>query len=381
MAKRRRLNPAPFAAPFTSGPAPETKAMPPAAGASPGPAPTPGPGPAAAGPGLAPGLAAAAPIARVAAETAAAAAFDEVAGALAAARAEGRLALRLPLAAVVADHLVRDRVALDDEEMAALMASLAAHGQRTPIDVTDLGDGRYGLISGWRRLSALGRLAAETGEARFAEVLAVVRRPETAAAAYVAMVEENEIRHGLSYYERARIVARAADQGVFGSDREALQTLFAAASRPRRSKIGAFVGIVRALDGVLRFPAAIPERLGLGLAALIEREPGRAGTLAASLAAQPARYPLDELARIDAAVEAAERAAERAAGQVARAAARADPGRDSGRDPGTGGRTEIAPGVRLEVGGPARQPVYRLSGPGLPADFPARLRAWLAGGG
>ena len=52
----------------------------------------------------------------------------------------------------------------------------------------------YGLISGWRRLTALQALHAETGEARFATVQALVRRPETAADAYVTMVEENEIR-------------------------------------------------------------------------------------------------------------------------------------------------------------------------------------------
>jgi hypothetical protein len=46
--------------------------------------------------------------------------------------------------------------------------------------------------------------------------------------AYLAMVEENEIRVGLSFYERARIVARAAEAGVFERHRGA-----AARSSPR----------------------------------------------------------------------------------------------------------------------------------------------------
>ena len=141
----------------------------------------------------------------------------------------------------------------------------------------------YGLISGWRRLQALKALHAETGEPRFATVQALVRRPETAADAYVTMVEENEIRLGLSHYERARVAALATARGVFESEKAALLALFATASRPKRSRIRAFLEIYHALDGVLRFPAALPERLGL---ALVERLRAGAGPrIAAALAA------------------------------------------------------------------------------------------------
>ena len=95
-----------------------------------------------------------------------------------------------------------------------------------------------------------------------------MRRPETAADAYVAMVEENEIRLGLSQYERARVAALATERGVFESEKAALLALFATASRPKRSRIRAFLELYHALDGTLRFPAALPERLGL---ALVER--------------------------------------------------------------------------------------------------------------
>ena len=79
------------------------------------------------------------------------------------------------------------------------------------------------------------------------------------------MVEENEIRLGLSHYERARVAARATERGVFPSEKAALLALFATASRAKRSRIRAFLDIYHALDGSLRFPAALPERLGLRL--------------------------------------------------------------------------------------------------------------------
>ena len=83
-------------------------------------------------------------------------------------------------------------MAFDADEMAALVASLRARGQQVPIEVVAReakGTGRngYGLISGLRRVMALREIGA-------AEVLALVRRPETSSEAYLAMVEENEIR-------------------------------------------------------------------------------------------------------------------------------------------------------------------------------------------
>ena len=90
------------------------------------------------------------------------------------------------------------------------------------------------------------------------------------------MVEENEIRVGLSYYERARIAARAAELGVFPDTASALARLFASASRAKRSKIGSFLRLYTALDDRLRFPAAIPERLGLRLARALDADAGLA---------------------------------------------------------------------------------------------------------
>jgi ParB family transcriptional regulator, chromosome partitioning protein len=242
-----------------------------------------------------------APIAQVVAEAAAGAALEEMAETLRAARAEGRFVLDLPFADIASDHLVRDRILAEDEEMVALKESIRLHGQRTPIEVTPLdretGTLPYGLVSGWRRLAALAALHAETGEPRFARVRALVLRPESAEAAYVAMVEENEIRVGLSQYERARIAARATERGVFADVEVALRTLFATASRPKRSRIRAFLEIYDALDAVLRFPQAIPERLGLRL---VERlRDGQGGRIAARLAESPAATAEEELALLE----------------------------------------------------------------------------------
>ena len=86
------------------------------------------------------------------------------------------------------------------------------------------------------------------------------------------MVEENEIRLGLSHYERARIVALSADRGVFENERAALRALFGNVSRAKRSKIGSFLAVYRALDAQLRFPHALGERLGLRLATLVSED-------------------------------------------------------------------------------------------------------------
>lgn len=156
--------------------------------------------------------------------------------------------------------------------MQSLMASLRARGQQSPIEVTEIEPGRYGLISGFRRLTALRRLHGETGDEAFARIHALVRSPDTAEAAYVAMVEENEIRVGLSYFERAHIVTRAVEEGVCSSEKQALNSLFGSASRSKRSKIKSFLPIVKVLSPHLKFPTSIGERLGLELAGRLKNK-------------------------------------------------------------------------------------------------------------
>ena len=349
MAKRKRLTPA----------QPGYLTSDPLALHGPGDSPAPDPQPGGFAPGGFATARGASPIARVAGDAATVAALDEVSAALQSARSEGRLIQKLSLASVVSDHLMRDRLGEEvSEDMAALLASLRARGQQTPIEVMAIGEGRYGLISGWRRLQALTRLYAETGESRFGAVLAILRQPADASDAYVAMVEENEIRVGLSHYERARVVARAVEAGVYADTRQALQALFASGSRARRSKIGSFLTVVEALDGALRFPAMLGERLGLALSQALAADPALAGRLRSTLAAT--------------APTAAE--AEQA---VLTAAMRRKPAPKAVPEPQDPAQTDLGNGVSLQVTGRAGQQRLILSGPGVDDALRARLAAWL----
>ena len=343
MAKRRRLNP--LHAPGPAG------ASAPAAARD---APDPGAPPLPAAPRSR------VPIAEVAAAAAGEAAAEEVGAELVAARREGRLVQALPLEAVEAGHLIRDRLpgAADaaGEEMAALVASIRASGQRLPVEAVALPGGRYGLVSGWRRLAALRHLSAR-GEGP-GTVLAIVRPARSAAESYLAMVEENEIRAPLSFWERASLVARAAEAGVFADEGEALRRLFAAAPRARRSKIGAFLPVVAALGDALPFPAALTERAGLALSRAIREDAGFGPALAERLRGAPPADP-------DAQAAAIERALRRAEGRSAAKPAPARPA-PAAAPPEVALRRE---GARLVLEGPAA------ADPG----FERRLRRWLAG--
>ncbi|MEM9740263.1 MAG: ParB N-terminal domain-containing protein [Pseudomonadota bacterium] len=249
------------------------------------------------------------PIADVAGDAAAQAALQEVSSELAAARSEGRMVLSLPLSAVRADHLERDRVVLDPEEMAVLKDSLRDRGQQTPIEVVDLGEGVFGLISGWRRLAALQVLCKETDDAaQFGRVNVLVRAPDTATEAYRAMVEENEIRADLSFYERAHIALKTVEQGIYPDLQTAVQDLFAAARAPKRSKIVAFAKIVEHLGDVLRFPAEVPEKVGLALVAVLRDDSEFRNRLIAALADSPPGTAVQERTIIDATLRGASKA-------------------------------------------------------------------------
>ena len=322
------------------------------------------------------------PIADIAGQAAALNAADAAVAEIAAARADGRLVIRVALETIDRDHLVRDRLVADDEEMAALKASIAAHGQRTPVELVDLGaerPGRYGLISGWRRMAALAALHAETGDGKYAEVLAILRRPEEAADAYIAMVEENEIRVGLSYYERARIAALSAERGAFADAAAAVDALYAAGSKAKRSKIRGFLLIHEVLGAALSFPADIPERLGLSLVQAIRQ--GETPALLAALS-PPAATAAAEAAALSRAIQA---------GGSARASSRR-PAQPAGIEAGIG--TEIAPGIRMGWSRPVNAAaddaagtsapsqsggrVLMLSGPRVTPALEARLAAFLA---
>jgi len=365
MAKRKRLSPA---QPGYLATAPETKS------ALSGPLPS--------------ASAAPAPIAQVASEAASQAALQELSDVLQNARAKGLMVEEIALDTIDETYLVRDRIHQDEEEMEALMASLRARGQQSPIEVVPLSgraDGKaWGLISGWRRLTALRRLYAEGSESEFATVKALVIRPESAGAAYVAMVEENEIRVNLSHYERARIAVRSLKEGVFPSQRKALQELFANVPRAKRSKIGSFVALVEALDAVLYFPAAISEKLGLALVRRLGEDPGFEARLKAQLQAAERSDAGEELALLTAALEVEEQAQNQAlnmASELEHAPVPPVPTapriREIAPSHTTGERISLqaAPGLRLGYRPDAQQ--IELSGSAVTAELLEDLKAWL----
>lgn len=227
------------------------------------------------------------PVARIAADAATQAALADLAAELQQARDEGRMVLDLPLQVIEAGHLHRDRMHLDPDDMAALMASIRDRGQQMPIEVVSLPGGRYGLISGARRLAALTALRdqmdGQVGDPRFSTIKALLRTFEDAPDAYLAMVEENEIRADLSFYERGRLADEAANLGVFDTAAAAVKALFIHAPAPKRSKILSFVALHQAIGPALRFPEAIPEHLGLALVKALHRDSALAARLMANL--------------------------------------------------------------------------------------------------
>lgn len=339
------------------------------------------------GPGL--GAVAPAPIAQVSGDASARAALEDLAAEMEAARTQGLMLENLPLSAIDIGHLVRDRMVQDEDEMAALMASLEARGQQTPIEVVRLPDPRggktHGLISGWRRLTALNRLYDRTQDARFAMVRARVVAPDSAQAAYVAMVEENEIRVNLSHYERARIALRAVQEGVYESRREALLSLYGAAPRAKRSKIGSFMTLVERLDPVLKFPTAIPEKLGLALSRALSEETELAVRLCERLRlAEPASAE-EELRLLAEAVEPAAPAPAPAPVQAPSPAPKKDSkprsepdtnGSYVGPTPGAPLSMVAAPGVQLQFDRRGGQ--IALSGEAVDQTLFEALRDWLA---
>jgi ParB family transcriptional regulator, chromosome partitioning protein len=329
------------------------------------------------------------PIAQVASAASTSAALEELSETLRAARVEGRLIQSLPLEAVDETYLVRDRLPhMDNEEMDSLMRSLQTRGQQAPIEVVALPEpgkngATHGLVSGWRRLVALRRLhGAHPEEARFATVQARIIQPADAREAYVAMVEENEIRAALSLYEKGRITLRAVHEGVYPSPREALRGLFGSVSRSRRSKIGTFLTLVEPLDRVLRFPEAIPEKLGLSLAKALQEDQTFSTALISRLKDMEPESADAELDILRGALLRRERALK---SEVAPPAANPTPppaARGAGSRPRITGRDPESVAQRLEEGRieirfDANTGQIILTGGGVTEDLHRELKAWL----
>lgn len=195
-----------------------------------------------------------------------------------AAQQDGRVLRRIPLAAVRTDSLPRDRMALQavsqSDEMEELKGSIRARGQREAIEVwvadDDVEPAEYHLKTGWRRVEALRQLHAETGDEQFALVLARVTRGDRESH-YVAMVEENAIREDVSFAEMANVAIQLArDPLTAVTDIEdAVNRLYGALHKVKRSNIRRFVELLQAVGDLLPAPSNIPKNLGAEVARVV----------------------------------------------------------------------------------------------------------------
>jgi hypothetical protein len=82
-----------------------------------------------------------------------------------------------------------------------------------------------------------------------------------------------------------------------------LAKLFHAASSPKRSKIGSFLRIVRALEDALHFPTQLNERNGLALAQALDAEPAVADRVQEALHTHTPQTAAEEAELISAAIK------------------------------------------------------------------------------
>ena len=275
------------------------------------------------------------------------------------ARAKGLVLLEVPLGEIDETVLVRDRAVMDEGELLELRDSISRNGLRLPIEVFELnesqGERRFGLLSGYRRLLAVRQLHEMTKLDIYATIKAVIRDPAKMGGPFAAMVEENEVRAGLSHFERGRIAVIAAGQGVYANVEAAVDALFAAASKAKRSKVRSFALIFEDLGDLLNFPEAMTEKQGLRLAGALRA--GGEPELRDALAPVRAESFADEWRAMEPALIAIEERTAPDAGRGGRPkrAARDDRSQE----------TKLNSGIRIRRSRDGRAHVLRLDGPGL----------------
>jgi ParB family transcriptional regulator, chromosome partitioning protein len=206
----------------------------------------------------------------------------------------------VPVEAVDARKLSRDRAAGPDEELRELKDSILAVGLSNPIRVERAGEGRWELIQGFRRLAAYRALLSETGDGeRFGRIPAVVTDPgDTLEALYRRMVDENLVRKDISFAEMARLALEyAADPDTEEGDPDkAVAVLYKSAGYQKRSYIRSFIRLMNRLGADIEHSREIPRALGIALVGQLDRDAGLLGRIRSDLAAIPDRSAQVELA-------------------------------------------------------------------------------------
>lgn len=205
----------------------------------------------------------------------------------------------IPLDAIKADKLTRDRKPGRDEELDELKASIRDVGLSNPIRVEPAGEGAFELVQGFRRLTAFRELYEETGEEAYAQIPAgLVAHGDELEVLYRRMVDENLVRRDISFAEMAELARGyvADPETSAASADEALTALFGSVSRQKRSYIKHFMALLDAIGSHLKFPEAIPRALGLQLEKRLVSEPGAQAKVRAALTAALVSTPDAELA-------------------------------------------------------------------------------------
>ncbi|MEZ5721409.1 MAG: ParB N-terminal domain-containing protein [Paracoccaceae bacterium] len=102
----------------------------------------------------------------------------------------------IPLAEIDEHALPRDRSVIDSAALDELTASIRAGGLRLPVELFATVAG-YGLLSGYRRLMAFRRLEELHGQP-YAAIPALIRPAADLLDSFARVVEENDIRQGLT---------------------------------------------------------------------------------------------------------------------------------------------------------------------------------------
>ena len=160
----------------------------------------------------------------------------------------------IPLSAIDAHALPRDRDSFDAEAQSELERSIASAGLRQPIEVWTLsaprGDHLYGLISGFRRMNAAQELGHDT-------IPAFLHTPRDIPDAMAAMVTENEIRSQISPWEKGGLILDCLQSELFDTEETAIDALFGTLSRQKKARLRSITMVVQLFDGVLATPRAL----------------------------------------------------------------------------------------------------------------------------
>ncbi|MGI9389111.1 MAG: ParB/RepB/Spo0J family partition protein, partial [Boseongicola sp.] len=202
---------------------------------------------------------------------------------------EGRVLANVSLTDISTDALPRDRMDLasiaSSVEMEELKASIRERGQKEPVELFRDEAGALQLKKGWRRLTALRQLFAETGDDAYSKIVARIESGESGRLdRYIDMVEENVVREDLSFAEMAQVaLTAAADPNVPENDPDALvNRLYASLHKMKRSYVRSFVFLLNELGDSLKFPKSVSRNIGSQVARKLQKE-GGAGELRAAL--------------------------------------------------------------------------------------------------